>query len=124
MPSRERVEAFVARVEAGDYVEAIEDFYAEAAVAFENQGPPTTGRDALVAKEQAALARSDIRTRKGSVALVDGDRVAIAWVFEITPGKGGPSLTMDEIAWQRWDGDRIVEERFYYDPGQMRPATQ
>jgi len=124
MPSRERVAEFVAMVEAGQFVEAIERFYAEEAVAFENQGPPTTGRAALVAKEQAALARSDIRTRKGSVALVDGDRVAIAWVFEITPGKGGGEvLTMDEIAWQRWDGDRIVEERFYYDPGQMKPPA-
>lgn len=123
MPSRERVAEFVAMVEAGQFVEAIEAFYAEDAVAFENQGPPTTGRAALVTKERAALARSDIRTRKGAVALVDGDRVAIAWVFEITPGKGGPTLTMDEIAWQRWDGDRIVEERFYYDPGQMKPPS-
>jgi RimJ/RimL family protein N-acetyltransferase len=29
---------------------------------------------------------------------------------------------MDEIAYQRWDGDRIVEEQFFYDPRQLEPA--
>jgi len=23
------------------------------------------------------------------------------------------------VAWQRWHGDQIVEERFFYDPRQM-----
>ena len=34
----------------------------------------------------------------------------------------GPGTTrvLDEFAWQRWDGDPIVEERFYYDPSQVR----
>ena len=26
------------------------------------------------------------------------------------------------LAHQRWDGDRIVEERFYYDPAQRKLA--
>jgi hypothetical protein len=29
---------------------------------------------------------------------------------------------MDELALQRWRGDRIVEERFYYDPAQLAAA--
>jgi hypothetical protein len=27
---------------------------------------------------------------------------------------------MEELAHQRWRGDRIVEERFYYDPAQLK----
>ena len=48
MPSRERVEALIARVEAGKYVEAIGEFYAEDASMQENLQPPRKGRDALV----------------------------------------------------------------------------
>lgn len=123
MPSRERVEAFVAMVERGDYVEAIEQFYAEDASMQENTGRKLSGRQALVDNEAAALARNDIVARKGSIAVVDGDHVAVRWVFEMTPRGGGPTLVLDEVAWQRWSGDRIVEERFYYDPGSLRPPT-
>ena len=119
MPTPARVAAFVAMVEAGDYVEAIEAFYAEGATAQENLGRTLTSRDALVANERAALTRNIIVARKGSIALLDGDRVAIRWVFKMTDGPG-TTRVLDEIAWQRWDGDRIVEERFYYDPSQLR----
>jgi len=27
---------------------------------------------------------------------------------------------MHELAYQLWQGDRILEERFFYDPAQMR----
>jgi hypothetical protein len=26
---------------------------------------------------------------------------------------------MEELAWQRWDGERIAEEQFFYDPAQL-----
>ena len=28
---------------------------------------------------------------------------------------------LEELAWQRWEGERIAEERFFYDPRQTRP---
>jgi len=28
---------------------------------------------------------------------------------------------MEELALQRWEGDRIAQERFFYDPRQVRP---
>ncbi len=115
MPTPARLAAFVAMVEAEDYVLAIETFYAEHATAQENLGPVTVGRAALVAKEEAALARGAIGCRKGSIALTDGDQAAIRWVFEMGGGR-----TLEEVAWQRWEGELIVEERFYYDPAQMR----
>ena len=114
MPSPARLAAFVALVEAGDYVKAIEDFYAEHATGQENLGRVTVGRAALIAKEEAALARGPIATMKGSIVTIGGDHAAIRWVFDIGGGR-----MLDEIAWQRWEDDRIVEERFYYDPAQM-----
>lgn len=118
MPTRARLDAFIATVEAQRFVEAIELFYAVHATGQENLGRLTEGRDALVAKEQAALARGPIATVSGSIAVCEGDRAAIRWRFEMTRPDGSVRV-LDEIAWQRWEGDRIVEERFYYDPGQL-----
>ncbi len=120
MPSRDRVEALVALVESGKYVEAIERFYAEGASMQENIGEKREGRAKLVEHEKGVMARvKSIRARAARPVFVDGDRVAINWVFEIDDGSGRVR-TLDEIAWQRWQGDRVVEERFYYDPSQMR----
>ena len=92
MPTRERVQAFVAMVEAGRYVEAIREFYTDDATMQENLGTMRTGRDALVAHEEAVLkgVRS-ITTRPGSTFAVDGDRVIVRWVFDIEPATAGDS---------------------------------
>lgn len=122
MPTRERVAALVAMVEQGSYVEAIREFYAEDASMQENGEPPRSGRDRLIEHEWRMLsAHKEARTLPGSSFLLDGDRVVIHWVFEFTR-RDGTSFRMDELAHQHWRGDRIVEERFYYDPAQLRPA--
>ena len=122
MPTRERVAQLIALVEQGRYVEAIEQFYVEEASMQENLQPPRKGRDALIEGERKVLAAfKQVRTLPVEAFLVDGDRVVIHWVFEFTRHDDG-KFRQDELAWQRWRGDRIVEERFYYDPAQQRPA--
>jgi len=119
MPSRERVQDFIALVERGEYVRAIEDFYRPDASMQENGLPPRVGRETLLDHERAVLARlQGMRTRRVETLLVDGDRVVINWVFEMT-GRDGKLRTLDELALQEWDGDRIARERFYYDPAQL-----
>ena len=89
MPTRERVQAFVAMVEAGDYVEAIRQFYTDDATMQENLGTMRTGRDALAAHEEAALKSvRSITTRPGSTYAIDGDRVIVHWVFDIVQADG------------------------------------
>ena len=120
MPSRERAAALIAMVEEGKYVEAIEAFYAEDATMQENNDPPRGGRDKLVEGERKTLAaHSAARTLPGSTFVVEGDYAVIRWVFVFTR-KDGTSFRMEELAHQRWRGDRIVEERFYYDPAQLQ----
>jgi hypothetical protein len=115
MPSRERVEAFIAAVVAGDHVRAIADYYHENASMQENlKTPPRTGRDALMAHEAKALQRVHMHTHPHPVFLLDGNQVAINWIFDAT-GKDGVTRRLDELALQRWEGDRIAEERFFYD---------
>ena len=121
MPSRQRVQEFISLVERGEYVRAIEDFYHPGASMQENGLPPRVGRQTLVEHERAVLAGlRGMRTRRVEACLVDGDRVVINWVFEMT-GQDGRTRTLDELALQSWDGDRIAAERFYYDPAQIRP---
>ena len=119
MPSRERVAALVAMVEAGKFVEAIEAFYAEDATMQGNNEPPRVGRDKLVEGERRMLTRHKAaRTLPGSTFVVDGDVAVIRWVFVFTR-MDDTSFRMEELAHQRWRGDRIVEERFFYDPAQL-----
>jgi ketosteroid isomerase-like protein len=118
MPTRERVQAFVAVVEAGDYVEAIRQFYTADATMQENLGDLRGGRDALAAHEEAVLKRvKSITTRPGSTFAIDGDRVIVHWVFDIVDADG-TAYSLDELAYQTWRGELIAQERFYYDPAQ------
>jgi len=122
MPSKARVEAFVAAVVKGHHVEAMRQFYAEDASMQENLGPIRKGRETLIAGEQGFLdSIKSINTREPDTVLVDGDKVVIRWIFDIV-GKDGGVRVLDELAHQTWRGDHIVAERFYYDPAQMSPA--
>lgn len=121
MPRRETVEALIAMVEAGQHDAAIERFYAEDASMQENlTEPPRRGRDALVAHERKVMARAAaIRSWCIRPALIEGDAVVINWVFEFDY-PDGTTRRMDEIARQTWQGEKIVRERFYYDPAQLK----
>jgi hypothetical protein len=119
MPSRDAVEALAAEIEAGRYVQAIERFYADDASMQENGGAPRVGRQLLMDGEARVMsAFASILARRQGPALIDGDHVASRWHFTFT-ARDGTVKTMDEIAWQRWTGDKVAEERFFYDPAQM-----
>ena len=121
MPSREPVDALISMVEQGKFVEAIQEFYAEDASMQENNAPPRVGRDKLVEHERGVMAaHKEIRALPVESFLVDGDRVVIRWVFEFTR-HDATRFRMDELAYQRWEGDRIAEEKFFYDPAQLAP---
>ena len=121
MPDRHVVEAFAAAVESNDHVGAIQRFYAPDASTRENQNPPRHGRDMLAAREAAVLASvAGVKTTRLSPIFIDGDRSAIHWRFEFTPKDNGPAKIMEEIALQTWRGNELIEERFFYDPAQMK----
>jgi ketosteroid isomerase-like protein len=123
MPNRDRVLALIAMVEQGRYVDALEAFYSEDASMQENLDQPRRGLKSLVDGERRVMAGfREIRIRKVETFFVEGDRAVINWVFDFV-GHDGSTFTQDEIAVQRWQGDRIVEERFYYDPAQRTRGT-
>ena len=123
MPTRDRVQAFVALVEAGQFVEALEQFYHPDASMQDNQQPPRVGLERLIADERATMARfTSMTTDPVTDLLIDGDKVMIRWKFSFS-GPDSPPLNLEEISLQRWAGDRIAEERFFFDPRQTRPTA-
>ena len=119
MPSPATLKAFIAQVEAGHFVEAMEAYYADHATMRENLAPPRVGLANLIEHERKSLTRSrSVTGRLVGPALHDGDHVAAQWLWTFT-AVDGKVRTLEEVAWQRWEGERIVEERFFYDPSQM-----
>ena len=114
MPSRARLDEFIAVVVSGDHAGAIERYYTEDASMQENTSPPRVGRDVLVAHERAALERAKSVASTCVASVVEGDRVAINWVFEFVL-HSGKTRRFDEVALQEWRGDKIFRERFFYD---------
>lgn len=119
MPSRALLDEFIAVVESGDHAGAIERYYTEDASMQENASPPRVGRDRLVSHERGVLARTTHVFSKAMASVVEGDHVAIHWVFELT-GLSGKVHRIDEIALQEWRNDKIFRERFFYDPGKPK----
>jgi ketosteroid isomerase-like protein len=115
MPDRERVEGFIAAVVGGDHVQAIADYYHEDAAMQENLKEPRRGRALLMEHEANALKRlKRMHTHANPPFAIDGDNVAINWTFDATT-PDGVTRRLVEVAFQKWKGDRIIEERFYYD---------
>jgi len=119
MPSLATLQAFANTVESNDHVGAILKFYAPQARTLENDGAARIGRDALAERERAVLASvAGVATKRLGPLLLDGDHSAIRWRFEFT-GKDGKVRAMEEVAWQTWRGEQLIEEHFFYDPQQM-----
>jgi hypothetical protein len=120
MPTLETLQAFADTVESNDHVGAIQKFYAADAKTRENDGEWRVGRDALAAREAAVLASvAGVKTTRLGPLLLEGDRSAIRWRFEFT-SKDGKVRSMEEVAWQTWRGEQLIEERFFFDPQQMK----
>jgi len=121
VPTAETLERFIARVEENAHVEAIEEFYAKDASMQENQSPPRVGRDLLMARERAVLAKArSVKSTCVRPVFVNGDNVVVRWVFDFE-WPDGMKTHMEELAYQRWEGERIAEETFFYDPAQRAP---
>jgi hypothetical protein len=121
MPSTETLERFIARVEENAHAEAVEEFYTADSTMRENMGPPRVGRELHVANERKVMARAaSVTSQCVRPVFVNGDHVVIHWIFHFE-WKDGSFTHMEELAYQRWEGERMAEETFFYDPAQRVP---
>jgi hypothetical protein len=122
MSITERVHNLVAYVEQGRIIEAIEEFYDDGVVMQENLNPPTVGKAANLERERTFVASiAQVHENRAGGVFVEGNRVVIHWTFEFS-GIDGKRLRFDQVALQVWDGDRIISERFIYDPATLAAA--
>ena len=121
MPTNDTLERFIARVDQNLHAEAVEEFYTAGSSMQENQSPPRVGRDKHVAAERniRSCAKS-ISSQCVRPIFANGDNVVIRWIFQFE-WHDGTVTRMEELAYQRWEGERIAEERFFYDPAQRVP---
>jgi hypothetical protein len=123
MPSAETLERFIARVEENAHAEALQEFYTADASMQENQSPPRVGREAHVANEHRVLSKAKaVQSRCVRPVFVSGDHAVIRWTFRFE-WLDGTVTRMEELACQRWEGERIAEETFFYDPAQLVPKA-
>jgi ketosteroid isomerase-like protein len=118
MPSTDTLERFIARVESNAHAEACEEFYTENSSMQENLQPPRVGRALHVENERRVLARArSLTSTCVRPVFVHGDRVVIRWIFEFV-WHDGSIMRVEELAYQRWEGEQIAEETFFFDPAQ------
>jgi hypothetical protein len=124
MPSKDTLEKFIARVEANAHIEALEEFYTEDATMQENGEPLRFGRDAHIANERKVMARAkSLKSTCVRPVFVEDDKVVIRWIFRFE-WLDGTVTRLEELAYQRWEGERIAEETFFYDPAQRVPRVE
>jgi hypothetical protein len=120
MPSSNTIESFVQLVESGKTLEAMVLYYAEHASMQENETAPRVGKKVLLKHEEDALASiSSMKARCVRPVFISGEFAVIRWVFEIQD-KYGNTMRFEELAHQRWEGELIAEEKFFYDPAQFK----
>lgn len=121
MPTPQTLERFIARVESNAHAEAVEEFYTADASMRENFEPPRVGRELHVANERKVLARArSVQSQCVRPVFVHGDHVVVRWIFRFE-WQDGSVTRMEELAYQRWEGEHIAEEQFFYDPAQRVP---
>ena len=107
-------------VESSQTLESMETFYADNASVQENASTPRRGKAALIDHEKRALASvAKLEAKCVRPLFVSGDFAVVRWIFNIED-KGGKITRFEELAYQRWKGDLIVDEHFFYDPAQLR----
>ena len=71
--------------------------------------------DAVLAKART------VRSTCVPPVFINGDKVVVRWIFEFA-FKDGRAMRIEELAYQRWAGERVAEEQFFYDPKQLARA--
>jgi ketosteroid isomerase-like protein len=111
------VSEFEALIVQGRTVEAIERFYADDVIVFENRSMARAGRENCARWEREQLQRLvqppriQVRVRALNVeARVAFFEVVIRWTES-----NERMMRLEEVMLQRWEGLRIAQERFYYD---------
>lgn len=105
-----------------------EKFYAEDVVVQENLQPPRFGRSLSIERQQRMNANlKEVHEFKIGAVLVDGftdaqpldGRSVIEAHIDLST-QDGYRIRIEELAMQTWKDGLIIQERFFYDPGNIQ----
>ena len=118
----ERAKDFQAMQAQGQTMEAFEKYYAENCTVIEMPtGERREGKDAQRKAIQEWFGNVEEMHGGGVKAITSNEEECTTCIenwFDVTFKQGG-RMKMEEVGVQKWEGDQIVEERFYYNmPGQ------
>jgi len=103
----------------GKAMDAFEKYYHEDVIMIEGNGEKHEGKDTNRKRETEFFGSIEEMHGAGVDAIATNEEEGITMVenwMEVT-FKGGNKIKMEQIARQKWKGDHIIEERFYYNPG-------
>ena len=114
---RRRLDEFIGLVESGRSIEAMQRFYAEDVMMFENRELSRAGREACIAYEMEQVEKSGRPQLKATKRAADSHTGVsfIEWVVQFRSPSTGRPIRLEEVAVQKWANGEIIEERFYYE---------
>jgi ketosteroid isomerase-like protein len=113
MAVRDDVQAVIDGILAGDILGTFDRHYADDVVMSENGADERVGKAANRAYEEAFVNGVEFHGAEVGAVLVDGDRSAVEWTFDLTP-KGGDRVQQKQVAVQEWRDGKVVRETFYH----------
>lgn len=110
----------------GQGMEAFEKHYHENVTMIESTGEVREGKD-YNRKYEEEFFGSVHEVHGGGVDHLTSDEdngVTMVESWMDVTFKDGNRVKMQEVARQVWQGDQIIEEKFYYNPAMMQPINQ
>ncbi len=95
----------------------MDEFYHDEVLVFENRTLARAGKQACLTyeREQLATQATAPHFKLGAHAVNEATGHAfLQYTVRFTDSTGRP-LRLDEVAVQTWDGDKVVQEHFYYE---------
>lgn len=124
MPSEKTIEDFIKAVEEQPHDQVIKNYYTEDASIQENQDTARIGVENLIKYEQKMLNKAHkVQSECIRPYFQVDDKVIIRWKFRFE-WKNNSITEIEEIAYQKWEGEKIHQEQFFYDPKQFLPKKE
>ena len=113
MSVRSDVQCVIDGILKGEILETFDRYYADDVVMSENGADERAGKAANRAYEEAFVNGVTFHGAEVGAVLVDGDRSAVEWTFDLTPN-GAERVKQRQVAIQVWRNGQIVRETFYH----------
>ncbi len=112
----ENVHNLAEMISHGKLMEAFEEYYADNVSMQENEGDIRTGKDANRAAEKAFVGGITKINEINMLTIAVGDNVSVLEYHFDVEHKDYGRINKNQVAIQIWQNNKIISEKFYYDP--------